>query len=268
MLDPSKSPERRKRDVVLITEIDRVFKASGKRYGADKIWHQLRHEGFDIARCTIERLMKQMEIQGVVRGGKGIKTTQSNKAQPCPKDKVNRIFTAPAPNVLWVADFTYVSTAIGFVYVAFVIDVFARYIVGWKVSHSPNTALVFDALNQGIHARNPQSGQLIHHSDRGVQYLSIKYTEKLIDAGIEPSVGSVGDSYDNALAENMIGLYKTEVIEHQGPWQGKSDVEMATLTWVDWYNNDRLFGPIGYIPPAQAERNFYETLNQYDIAAE
>lgn len=175
------------------------------------------------------------------------------------EDKVNRVFKAPMPNQLWVADFTYVRTAVGFVYVSFIIDVFARYIVGWQVSTSPNTKLVLDALDQALAARNPPRNTLIHHSDRGVQYLSIKYSERLEEAKIDPSVGSVGDSYDNALAETINGLYKAEVIEHEGPWKGKKDVEMATLSWVYWYNSKRLYGPLGYISPATAERNYYET---------
>lgn len=246
--------------------IKEFWEQSGKRYGAVKIWHDMVAANIKVARCTVVRLMKAMGIQGITRGK--VKTTKSNPALPCPEDKVNREFKALAPNKLWVADFTYVRTAVGFVYVAFIIDVFARYIVGWKVSTSPNAQMVLDALEQALAARNPDPDKLIHHSDRGVQYLAIKYTERLEEAKIDPSVGSVGDSYDNAMAETINGVYKTEVIEHEGPWQGKSDVEFATLEWVDWYNNKRRFGPIGYISPDQAERNFYDSLLTDSIAAE
>lgn len=265
--DPSQASLRAQRDAVLAAKIKTCWEASGKRYGAVKVWHDLAAEIEGLARCTVVRLMKGAGIQGVTRG-KGKKTTHSNPALPCPEDKVNREFNAPAPNILWVADFTYVRTAVGFVYVAFIIDVFARFIVGWHVSSSPNTKLVLDALDQALAARNPDRDRLTHHSDRGVQYLSIKYTERLEDAKIGASVGSVGDSYDNALAETINGLYKTEVIEHEGPWSGKKDVEMATLQWVYWYNTKRLFGPLGYISPATAERNFYNAELTAKIAAE
>jgi len=255
--DASLASARARRDAELRPKIEDSWKDSGKRYGAVKVWHDLRGAGETVARCTVARLMKAMGIQGVTRG-KGKKTTVSNPGLPCPEDKVNRTFKAPAPNVLWVADFTYCRTAVGFVYVAFIIDVFARYIVGWQVSASPNTKLVLDALEQALAARNPDRDRLVHHSDRGVQYLSIKYSERLEEAKIGASVGSVGDSYDNALAETINGLYKAEVIEHQGPWTGKKDIEMATLEWVHWYNEKRLFGPLGYISPAKAERAFYE----------
>jgi transposase InsO family protein len=210
--------------------------------------------------------MKSIGYQGITRGK--VKTTKNNPALPCPEDKVNREFKAPAPNILWVADFTYVRTAVGFVYVAFIIDVFARYIVGWKVSSSPNAQMVLDALDQALAARRPDPKTLIHHSDRGVQYLSIKYSERLEEAKIDPSVGSVGDSYDNAMAETINGLYKAEVIEHEGPWKGKKDVEFATLDWVYWFNHERRFGPIGYIAPAQAERNYYDSIIPVTLAAE
>jgi len=265
--DPSKAALRAQSDAELCPEIKARYDASSKRYGAVKVWHDLMASGGSVARCTVVRLMKNMGLQGVTRG-KGPKTTQNNPALPCPEDKVNREFKAPAPNILWVADFTYVRTAVGFVYVAFIIDVFARYIVGWQVSSSPNTKLVLDALDQAVAARNPDRDSLIHHSDRGVQYLSIKYSERLEEAKIGASVGSVGDSYDNALAETINGLYKTEVIEHEGPWSGKKDVEMATLNWVHWYNKKRLFGPLGYISPETAERNFYNTDYAAKIAAE
>jgi transposase InsO family protein len=211
--------------------------------------------------------MKGMGIQGVIRG-KAKQTTRRDPALPCPEDKVNRDFKAPAPNVLWVADFTYVRTTVGFVYVAFIIDVFARYIVGWQVSSSPNTKLVLDALEQALASRSPDRDQLTHHSDRGVQYLSIKYSDRLEEAKIGASVGSVGDSYDNALAETINGLYKGEVIEHQGPWSGKKNVEMATLEWVHWYNKKRLYAPLGYISPETAERNFHNAELTANIAAE
>jgi transposase InsO family protein len=265
--EPSKASLRAQNDVELRVKIRASWEASGQRYGAVKVWHDLLAEGEKVARCTVVRLMKEMSIQGVTRG-KVKKTTTSNPADPCPEDKVNRTFKAPAPNRLWVADFTYVRTAVGFVYVSFIIDVFARYIVGWQVSSSPNTKLVLDALDQALAARNPARDTLIHHSDRGVQYLSIKYSERLGEAKIDPSVGSVGDSYDNALAEAINRLYKGEVIEHEGPWEGKKDVEFATLNWVHWYNNERLYGPLGYISPATAERNFYDTEFVVNMAAE
>ena len=264
--DPEKASVRSKRDLFLSKKIMEFWEQSGKRYGAVKIWHDMLAANIKVARCTVVRLMKAMGIQGITRGK--VKTTKSDPARPCPEDKVNREFKALAPNRLWVADFTYVRTAVGFVYVAFIIDVFARYIVGWKVSSSPNAKMVLDALNQALAARNPEPDQLIHHSDRGVQYLAIKYSERLEQAKIDPSVGSVGDSYDNAMAETINGIYKSEVIEHEGPWQGKSDVEFATLTWVDWFNNKRRFGPIGYISPEQAERNFYDSLIPDTIAAQ
>jgi transposase InsO family protein len=265
--DPSRASARAQRDAELGRKIKACWEASGKRYGAVKVWHDLVAQGEDVARCTVVRLMKEKKIQGVTRG-KGKRTTYGDPALPCPEDKVNRDFKAPAPNRLWVADFTYVRTAVGFVYVAFIIDVFARYIVGWQVSSSPNTKLVLDALDQALAARNPDRDRLTHHSDRGVQYLSIKYSERLEEAKIGASVGSVGDSYDNALAETINGLYKAEVIEHEGPWRGKRDVELATLAWVHWYNEKRLYGPLGYISPTTAERNFYDAQLTANIAAE
>jgi len=265
--DPSKASLRAQSDAELCAKIKDSYDASSKRYGAVKVWYDLIASGEVVARCTVVRLMKEMFIQGVTRG-KDPKTTKSNPAVSCPEDKVNRAFKAPAPNILWVADFTYVRTAVGFVYVAFIIDVFARYIVGWQVLSSPNTKLVLDALEQALSARNPDRNSLTHHSDRGVQYLSIKYSERLEEAKIGASVGSIGDSYDNALAETINGLYKAEVIEHQGPWGGKKDVEMATLGWVHWYNQKRLFGPLGYISPAQAERNYHDSQYAARIAAE
>ena len=264
--DPEKACKRHQSDLILSDKIMDFWKKSGKRYGAVKLWHDLVADGIKVARCTVVRLMKSMGIQGITRGK--VKTTKTNPALPCPEDKVNREFKASAPNRLWVADFTYVRTAIGFVYVAFIIDVFARYIVGWKVSSSPNAQMVLDALEQALAARNPDPDKLIHHSDRGVQYLAIKYSERLKEAKINPSVGSVGDSYDNAMAETINGLYKSEVIEHEGPWKGKSDVEMATLKWVHWFNNERRFGPIGYIAPAQSERTYYDNLKPVTLAAQ
>ena len=255
---PEHAPPRVVRDAGLRPEIQRVFDENFQVYGVRKIWRQLNREGFDVARCTVGRLMRVMGLKGVIRG-KPHRTTFSDKAAPCPLDRVNRNFEAPAPNVLWVADFTYVPTWSGFVYVAFVIDVYARRIVGWRVSSSLRTDFVLDALEQAIYARCDDTvGDLIHHSDRGSQYLSMRYTDRLVDAGIEPSVGSRGDSYDNALAESVIGLFKTVVIRRQGPWRTIETVEFATLTWVDWFNHRRLFGPIGDMPPVEYEARYYE----------
>ena len=264
--DPSKLPDRAKRDAELCGQIRRVWDTNFQVYGVRKVWRQLRREGIAVARCTVERLMRAMGLRGVVRG-KTVRTTLSDKAAPCPLDRVNRDFKAPQPNVLWVADFTYVATWIGFVYVAFVIDAFARRIVGWRVSRTAEAGFVLDALEQALHARRPIAGGLVHHSDRGVQYVSITYTERLVDAGIVPSVGSVGDSYDNALAETINGLYKTEVIRRQGPWRSLEAVELATLTWVDWFNHRRLLEPIGFVPPAEAEAAFYAKLENTAVAA-
>ena len=254
-VDPEKLSDRTKKDLSLKPEITRVFTENLKVYGSRKVWRQLKREGFDVARCTVERLMQSMGLQGVIRG-KPVRTTVQDKAAPCPLDHVNRQFHAPAPNRLWVSDFTYVATWAGMVYVAFVIDVYARYIVGWRVSRTAHAGFVLDALEQAIHDRRPVDN-LIHHSDRGSQYLSIKYTERLAEAGIEPSVGSVGNSYDNALAETINGLYKAEVIHKRGPWRSFEAVEFATLEWVDWFNRRRLLEPIGNIPPAEAEENYY-----------
>ena len=258
--DPSRLSDRAIRDAELCPHIRRVFDANWQVYGVRKVWRQLRREGFDVARCTVARLMKAMGIEGVIRG-KPHKTTIPDKKLPCPLDRVNRQFRVPAPNMLWVSDFTYVSTWKGFVYVAFVIDAYARRIVGWRVSTTPHAGFVLDALEQAVHERRPVKAMgLVHHSDRGSQYLSIKYTERLAEAGIEPSVGSVGDSYDNALAETINGLFKAEVIHRRGPWRSFEAVEYATLEWVDWFNNHRLLEPIGNIPPAEAEANFYAAL--------
>jgi putative transposase len=265
--DPGKLPARARRDITLRTEIRRVYEENFRVYGVRKVWRQLLREGTAVARCTVARLMRTMGLQGVVRG-KRVRTTISNAAAPCPLDRVNRQFKAPRPNALWVSDFTYVATWAGFVYVAFVIDVFARRIVGWRVSRTAHAGFVLDALEQALHERRPvRGGSLVHHSDRGVQYLSIKYTERLAAAGIEPSVGSVGDSYDNALAETINGLYKAEVIHRRGPWRSFEAVEFATLEWVDWFNKRRLLEPIGNIPPAEAEATYYAQLEMTRIAA-
>ena len=265
--DPGRLSDRARRDRDLKPEVVRVFADNFGVYGVRKVWRQMNREGFAVARCTIERLMRDLGLQGVIRG-KPVRTTISDKAAPCPLDQVNRRFHAPAPNMLWVSDFTYVATWAGFVYVAFVIDVYARYIVGWRVSRTAHASFVLDALEQAIHDRRPaHRGGLIHHSDRGSQYVSIKYTERLAEAGIEPSVGSVGDSYDNALAETINGLYKAEVIHRRGPWRSFEAVEYATLEWVDWFNNRRLLEPIGNIPPAEAEERYYAMLDDVSMAA-
>ena len=226
-------------------------------YGADKVWRQLLREGIEVARCTVERLMNEMGLHGAVRGRAFKVTTIADEAAARPPDLVEREFHASRPNQLWVADLTYVATWAGFVYVAFVIDVFSRRIVGWRVSSSLRSDLALDALEQALHARPQRDEQLVHHSDRGTQYLSIRYTERLAEAGIERSVGSVGDSYDNALAETVIGLFKTEVIRRRGPWRNLDAVEYAVLEWVDWFNNRRLLEPIGYVPPAEYEATYY-----------
>jgi transposase InsO family protein len=227
-------------------------------YGVRKVWRQLKREGFAIARCTVERLMHVLGLCGAIRGKK-IRTTIPDQNTKRPLDLVCRVFQADRPNKLWVADFTYVATWVGFVYVAFVIDVFSRMIVGWRVSRSMNVNLTLDALEQALWARQVKSG-LIHHSDRGSQYLSIKYSERLAEEGVVPSVGSVGSSYDNALAETINGLYKTEVIRKRGPWKNLESVEYETLKWVDWFNNRRIFEPIGNIPPAEFEKMYYDDL--------
>jgi putative transposase len=254
--DPSKASARTRRDAELRAEIGRVHAANFGVYGARKVWRQLGREGIAVARCTVERLMRGMELRGVVRG-RETRTTVPDPATPCPADLVNRQFRAVAPNVLWLSDFTYVATWQGFVYVAFIIDAFARRIVGWRVSRTAHASFVLDALEQALHDRRPAKGGLTHHSDRGRQYVCIRYTERLLEAGIEPSVGSVGDSYDNALAESVIGLFKTEVIRRRGPWRSHEAVEFATLEWVDWFNNRRLLEPIGNVPPAEAEARYY-----------
>ena len=265
--DPDRRPARERRDAELCQDIRRVFEANFGVYGVRKVWRQMKREGIDVARCTVARLMKRLGLKGVVRG-KPVKTTISDKATPCPLDLVNRKFQTPRPNALWVSDFTYVATWRGFVYVAFVIDTFARRIVGWRVSRTAHADFVLDALEQALHDRRPfAGGDLVHHSDRGSQYVSIRYTERLAEAGIEPSVGSVGDSYDNALAETINGLFKAEVIHRRGPWRNLEAVEFATLEWVDWFNNRRLLEPIGNIPPAEAEADYYARLEDMPIAA-
>jgi transposase InsO family protein len=232
-----------------------VWQENFRVYGARKVWRQLNREEIGVARCTVERLMQDMGLQGAIRGKK-FKTTIPDESAARPLDLVKREFKASRPNQLWVSDLTYVATWTGMVYVAFVIDVFSRSIVGWRVSSSLRTDIALDALEQALHARTLEDG-LIHHSDRGSQYLSIRYTERLAEAGIESSVGSVGDSYDNALAETVIGLFKTEVIHAQGPWRNLEAVEFAVLAWVDWFNNRRLLEPLGYVPPAEYEEAFY-----------
>jgi len=253
--DPGRRCDRAIRDEKVSEEIRRVFDANFQVYGARKVWHQLLREGIQVARCTVERLMREMGLQGVVRGRK-CRTTVPAEVEERPQDLVQRDFRADRPNRLWLADITYVASWSGFVYVAFVLDVFSRRIVGWRVSSSLRTDLALDALEQALHAR-PERDGLVHHSDRGTQYLSMRYTDRLVEAGIEPSVGSVGDSYDNALAESIIGLFKAEVIRRRGPWKGVEDVEFATLNWVDWFNNRRLLGPLGNVPPAEFEQVFY-----------
>jgi transposase InsO family protein len=256
-LDPERRPLRAMRDEALKPEIQRVFDENFRVYGAHKVWTQLNREGLRVARCTVERLMKALGLRGVVRG-KAFKTTIPDELADRRADRVNRTFTVSRPNALWVADLTYVATWRGVVFVAFVIDAFARRIVGWRVSSSLRSDIALDALEQALYDRRFVDGEeLIHHSDHGVQYVSIRYTERLAEAGIEPSVGSVGDSYDNALAETIIGLYKTEVIRQQGPWRGIDAVELATLAWVDWFNNRRLLEPIGNVPPAEKEDEYY-----------
>ena len=255
--DPELRPARAKRDEVLRPQIQRVWDEShGGVYGADKVWKQLNREDIAVARCTVERLMRSMGLSGVTRGSAFKTTTVADIAALRPPDLVDRNFKASRPNQLWVADLTYVATWLGFVYVAFVIDVFSRRIVGWRVSSSLRSDLALDALEQALHAR-ANTGGLVHHSDKGSQYVSIRYTERLAEAGIERSVGSVGDSYDNALAESINGLFKTEVIRRLGPWRNIEAVEFAVLAWVDWFNNRRLLEPIGYVPPAEFEEAWY-----------
>jgi transposase InsO family protein len=263
--DPEREPARVKSDRRFSVEIERVYRDNRGIYGARKVWRQLNREQWEIARCTTERLMKKLGLQGV-RRGKQWKTTVPDLTGERPLDLVDRQFVAERPNQLWVADFTYVPTWQGVVFVAFILDVFSRRVVGWRVSRNMRSELVLDALEQAIWARGAPKG-IIHHSDRGSQYLSIKYTERLAQAGFEPSVGSKGDSHDNAMAESVIGLYKTEVINHQGPWKTFEAVEYATLVWVDWYNNQRLHSAIGHVPPVEYEEAYYEQPSESGIAA-
>jgi transposase InsO family protein len=266
--DPELRSARVKRDVGLKDEICRVWKANFEVYGVRKVWRQLLREGFQVARCTVARLMSEIGLQGTVRGRR-IRTTIPDDAVARALDLVKRDFTATRPNQLWVSDLTYVATWRGFVYVAFVIDTYSRRIVGWRASSSLRSDLALDALEQALCEREEdRDDRLVHHSDRGVQYLSIRYTERLAEAGIEPSVGSRGDSYDNALAETVIGLFKTEVIRRRGPWRALEDVEFATLEWVWWFNYHRLLEPIGYVPPVEHEEAFYRRrADQAEIAA-
>jgi putative transposase len=254
------------RDAELVVQIRRVHADNYGVYGARKVWRQLTREGIAVARCTVERLMRAEDLRGVVRGARTT-TTRPDPAVPRPQDLVERRFSAEHPNQLWVVDFTYVPTWVGFVYVAFCVDVFSRMITGWRASTSMSTDLVLDALEMGIWQRTREGRALhglVHHSDAGSQYTSIRYTERLAEAGARPSIGSVGDSYDNALAESIIGLFKTELIRRQGPWKGLDAVEISTLEWVDWFNNRRLLEATGHIPPAEAEANHYRTTEPSD----
>jgi putative transposase len=251
--DPRRQPARVQREARLRPEIQRVWQANRRVYGAKKVWKQLNREAILVARCTVARLMRDLGLRGVVRGRR-ITTTIPAALAARPRDLVERDFRATRPNQLWVADLTYVATWRGFAYVAFVIDVFSRRIVGWR-ARSLRSDLALDALEQALYDRETDAG-LVHHSDRGVQYLPIRYTERLAEAGIEPSVGSRGDSYDNALAESVIGLFRTELIRQAGPWRGLDDVEYATLEWVAWFNTQRLLEPLGYLPPAEYEEQY------------
>lgn len=237
---------------MLAADIQRVWHANWQVYGADKVWQQLNREGIQVARCTVERLMRRLGLQGA-RRGKSLRTTMPDTSAPRPLDRVNRVFKASRPNELWVSDFTYVSTWQGWLYVTFVVDVYARRIVGWRVSRTMQTDFVLDALEQALYERQPVANALVHHSDRGSQYLSIRYSERLAEAGIQPSVG-------NALAETINGLYKAELIHRWAPWRTRESVELATLQWVHWFNHTRLLQPIGGIPPAEAEANYWRQL--------
>jgi len=264
---PGLRSARARRDEVLMPQIERVWQANMRVYGATKVWKQMNREGITVARCTVERLMRRLGLQGA-RRGKTVRTTVPDRSAPCPLDRVNRQFKADRPNQLWVSDFTYVSTWQGWLYVAFVVDVFARRIVGWRVSTTMTTDFVLDALEQALYDRQPDpEDALIHHSDRGSQYVSIRYSERLAEAGVAPSVGSKGDSYDNALAETINGLYKAELIHRRGPWKTRESVELATLEWVSWFNHQRLMGPLGHIPPAEAEANYYSQLDRQTAIA-
>jgi len=258
--NPALRSHRVQRDEQRMVDIRRVWDQNFQVYGARKVWRQMCREGKPIARCTVERLMRHMGIEGV-RRGKRVRTTIPDASRPCPRDLVRRAFHTDQPNRLWVADFTYASTWQGWLYVAFVIDAYAKRIVGWRASSSMTTDFVLDALEQALYDRRPDpSNELIHHSDRGSQYVSIRYSERLGEAGINPSVGNTGDAYDNALAETINGLYKAEVIHKRGPWKTKAAVELATLEWVSWFNHQRLLESIGDIPPAEAEQRYYQQL--------
>ena len=264
--DPSRDPDRVRRDRELVEQIHRVHAENHGVYGARKIWNSLLQEGFEVARCTVERLMRTEGLAGVVRGGRRCRTTRSDPDAVGPPDRVNRQFVAEQPDALWVADFTYVATWAGFVYVAFVLDVYSRRIVGWRAAKTMKTELVLDALEQALWARGKPQG-LVHHSDRGSQYLSIRYSERLQSVGVDASCGTVGDSYDNAMAESLIGLFKAEVVHHLGPWRGQDDVEYATLDWVQWYNDRRLHSELGYLSPKQYEEQFILAQNESALAA-
>jgi len=263
--DPARRPARTQREARLLPQITRVWQATRRRYGATKVWKALHREQIPVARCTVERLMRLHGLRGVVRGKRPVTTIPDPLAER-PEDLVQRNFTATRPNQLWVSDLTYVATWRGLVYVAFVTDAFSRRIVGWRASRSLRTDLALDALEQALYDRDTDA-PLVHHSDRGSQYLAIRYTGRLLEAGIESSVGSRGDAYDNALAETINGLYKTEVIYHLGPWKGLEDVELATLEWVAWYNTKRLMEPLGYVPPAEFEEHFHRARTDLAVPA-
>jgi putative transposase len=259
---------RQRRDEALKLAIRRVWEEHRQVYGADKVWAQLNREGTRVARCTVERLMRELGLRGVVRGRRGVRTTLPDSVSDRPADLVARQFRAAAPDRLWVADLTYVKTHSGWVYVAFIVDVFSRFVVGWQASRSLRTDLALDALEMALWARGAARVHgLIHHSDRGVQYLAVRYSERLAEAGVVASVGSRGDSYDNALAESFHGLYKAELIRHRGPWRGLDDVEFATLEYVDWFNHRRLHGEIGMLPPAEYEARYYRSAASLPPAA-
>ncbi len=258
---------RRRRDAELAVTIRRVWDEHRQVYGADKVWAQLNRAGARVARCTVERLMRELGLRGASRGKRSVRTTLGDAASDRPADLVARQFRAPVPNHLWVADLTYVKTHSGWVYVAFIVDVFSRFVVGWQASRTLRTDLALDALEMALWARRAgRWTRLIHHSDRGVQYLAVRYTERLTEAGVVASVGSRGDSYDNALAESFHGLYKTELIRHAGPWRGLDDVEFATLEYVDWFNHRRLHGELGMTPPAEFEALYYARIAALPLA--
>jgi putative transposase len=259
---------RAQRDAAVKVAIRRVWDEHRQIYGADKVWAQLNREGVRVARCTVERLMRELGLRGVVRGQRSVRTTLGDATSDRPTDLVARQFRAPAPDRLWVADLTYVKTHSGWVYVAFILDVFSRFVVGWQASRSLRTDLALDALEMALWRRRARRlDGLVHHSDRGVQYLAVRYTERLAEAGVVASVGSKGDSYDNALAESFHGLYKAELIHHDGPWLGLDDVEFATLQYVDWFNHQRLHGELGLVPPAEFEAAYYDRAGALPLAA-